>query len=67
MRLLRSITRHRRPAKIGDGAVRQKLTTEAFPAGSLQETARIKENASKNCFFVLHLGHRQRHKERILK
>jgi len=68
MRLLRSITPHRQLVKIGDGALRQKLATEALPPGLPQQpSTRSRNTGFKKLLFCASFGHRQSHKERLLK
>ena len=59
---------HRQFVKIGDGVFQQRLANEALPPLSAVPAAKAcRINQLKNCFFMLHLSHRQSHKERLLK
>src|SRR5204863_2682149 len=68
MRLLRSITPRRRLAKIGDAERRQTLAVEASlfaPTMAAEEAFETIE--FKKSLFCASLGHRQSHKERLLR
>jgi hypothetical protein len=60
---------HRQLVKIGGGALRQKLATKALARRPPQEASTHLNGSriQKKCFFCASFGHRQSHKERLVK